>query len=336
MVGVAGLEPTTAGARGPLIVRLRSLYTAYFFSCVGDDEPGRHYSRTLTTEAAVAQPERTLHTLPGTPQSCCVILSGPADRAMCSCYDTVHGVSISLFEKMLLDGEPWALVHLGGYFNCIGLHDDATLRVLESLKARGALLSMDPQHDCSGKWTGENGHLARLLPLLDVFMPNEAELTGLTGAPSLEEGLAQLAAEQPQLLIVNTRGADGLCAVRGSERWDVAALPVSSFVDATGAGDACAAGFLSSFLRNPADVEAALRCGAAAGALCVSVAGACERPITAEQVGGELGGWRAKLQVAAQLSAYLTLPTSCTFTAFASPSVPSVSQLTSTLAAGSV
>lgn len=61
------------------------------------------------------------------------------------------------------------------------------------------------------------------------------------------------------------------------------ALPVERFVDATGAGDACAAGFLARFLDNPDDVEGALRGGAAAGALCVSAAGACERPLTAEQ-----------------------------------------------------
>jgi len=265
---------------------------AYFFTCVGDDEMGRHYVRTLSQEGAISQPELTLHALKGKPQSCCVILSGPTDRAMCSCYASVHGVAIALFEEVLFEkdanDDPWALVHLGGYFNCVGLHDGATLRALEALKLRGAMLSMDPQHDCSGKWTGEGGHLAQLLPLLDVFMPNEAELTGLTGATSLEEGLAQLAADHPSLLIVNTLGADGLRAARGTQRWAVPALPVAKFVDATGAGDACAAGFLTQLLRDPQDVESALRCGAAAGALCVSVAGACERPLAPAQLAAAL------------------------------------------------
>ena len=66
------------------------------------------------------------------------------------------------------------------------------------------------------------------------------------------------------------------------------AIPVARFVDATGAGDACSAGFVLQYLRDTSDVELAMKWGAAAGALCVSAAGACERPVTAEQIGAVL------------------------------------------------
>ena len=55
-------------------------------------------------------------------------------------------------------------------------------------------------------------------------------------------------------------------------------------LDATGAGDACAAGILCSILRDANDVQRALKVGAAAGALCVGVAGACETPMTPAQL----------------------------------------------------
>ena len=100
--------------------------------------------------------------------------------------------------------------------------------------------------------------------------------------------LDQLAATQPHLLIVNTLGSDGVRAARGTDRRFVPAFGVARFVDATGAGDACAAGFLAQLLRDPLDVAAALRSGAAAGALWVSTAGACERPITSTQLAAVL------------------------------------------------
>jgi len=220
---------------------------AFFYSCVGDDEPGRHYLRTLEAEDSLTSPSRTLRLLPGVPQSCCVILSGSEDRAMCSCYETVHRVTTGLFSAELL-AESWALVHLGGYFNCVGLHDDALLDLLRALKARGTLLSMDPQHDCSGKWSGEGGHLRRLLPLLDVFLPNEAEACGIasvgepTAVATAEEAIDQLTARHPSTLVVVKAGGRGILAGRGGERWEVPAAPVEAFVDATGAGDVCEAG----------------------------------------------------------------------------------------------
>ena len=156
----------------------------HFFSCVGGDEAGSHYVQTLEMEGILARPRQSLHVLSGVPQSCCVILSGSSDRAMCSCYETVHRVQIELFAEALQGA--WALVHLGGYFNCIGLHDERLLEMLRTLRQAGSLVTMDPQHDCSGKWTGEGGHLLRLLPLLDVFLPNELELLHVTGAPSVD------------------------------------------------------------------------------------------------------------------------------------------------------
>ena len=72
------------------------------------------------------------------------------------------------------------------------------------------------------------------------------------------------------------------------------ATPVARFVDATGAGDACSAGFLAQYLRDPTDVPLALRWGAAAGALCVSKPGACERPPTADEVASVLAKGRVE------------------------------------------
>ena len=301
-----GVKMTVGGSCANTARQLASLgrqkISATFFSSVGDDELGALFRRSLREENLLENPDTSLHILSGVPQSCCTILAGPSDRAMISCYASNEKIAITPFRDALLAGE-FNCLHIGGYFNCIGCHTSEFLDVIDALKANGTLISMDPQHDANEKWTGEDGHLKQLLPKLDVFMPNEVEIvrTADVNLPRAssdsprtpEEALEALAAEYPTLLIVLTLGVKGLRAARGpTERWMNLAEPDVKFVDATGAGDACAAGFLSYYVTKPAAqdertewlwVNRALKAGTIAGACCVERAGACEKPITVEE-----------------------------------------------------
>ena len=76
---------------------------------------------------------------------------------------------------------------------------------------------------------------------LDFVIGNEAEIKSLFETDDLEEALAKTAAICP--LIVCTRSGDGVTVLSEGTRFDV---PVEKVVpvDATGAGDQFAAGFL--------------------------------------------------------------------------------------------
>ncbi|MEP4195174.1 MAG: adenosine kinase [Aliishimia sp.] len=76
---------------------------------------------------------------------------------------------------------------------------------------------------------------------LDYVIGNEHEVKSLFQTDDLEEALAKTAAMIP--LLVCTRSGDGVTIIAGDERHD---LPVNAVtpVDATGAGDQFAAGFL--------------------------------------------------------------------------------------------
>ena len=305
-VPCAGVTVTVGGSCANTARQLASLgrasISATFFSCVGDDAMGQYFQRALRDENLLVDQEASLHVETGVPQSVCTILAGPSDRAMISCYTSNERISVSPFRAELL-ASPWACLHIGGYYNCVGLHEDDFLEVVTTLRAGGTLISLDPQHDANEEWTGKGGHLGSLLPHLDCFMPNEVEICHVArvyapGAdaaggssslpPSPESALEALAAAYPHVLIVLTMGSAGLRAARGeSERWTQPASR-ATFVDATGAGDACAAAVLSQLVRDRTDVQTALRAGAAAGALCVGAAGACEAPITPEQLDGML------------------------------------------------
>jgi len=106
---------------------------------------------------------------------------------------------------------------------------------------------------------------------IDILFSNEAELAAITGEPDFETALGMVAPRVP--LLVVTRSEKGAVALRGDERAEVAAEPVSEVVDTTGAGDLFAAGFLFGVVRGEA-LEACLRRGAIAAAEIISHYGA--------------------------------------------------------------
>ena len=81
----------------------------------------------------------------------------------------------------------------------------------------------------------------------DIVFANEEEARAFTGADQPEEALAQLAGKC-DIAVVKV-GAKGALVARGSETAVVSPLPVDRVVDATGAGDYFAAGFLCGLTR---------------------------------------------------------------------------------------
>ncbi|MEM6938510.1 MAG: adenosine kinase [Pseudomonadota bacterium] len=92
---------------------------------------------------------------------------------------------------------------------------------------------------------------------LDYVIGNEAELLALFETEDLEDALTRTAALCP--IVVCTRSGDGVTLLRDGTRCDVPVTPVTP-VDATGAGDQFAAGFLYG-LSTGASLEACGRMG---------------------------------------------------------------------------
>lgn len=92
---------------------------------------------------------------------------------------------------------------------------------------------------------------------LDFVIGNEAELRSLFETEDVEEALARTAEICP--IVVCTRSAEGVTVLREGDRVDVPVTPVTP-VDATGAGDQFAAGFLFGLSRGR-DLETCARMG---------------------------------------------------------------------------
>jgi len=101
---------------------------------------------------------------------------------------------------------------------------------------------------------------------LDFVMGNEAEVKSLFETEDLEDALAKTAAMSP--LVLCTRSGDGVTTIPGDEPVDVPGTKITP-VDATGAGDQFAAGFIFG-LATGADLETCGKMGNACAAEVIS------------------------------------------------------------------
>jgi len=116
---------------------------------------------------------------------------------------------------------------------------------LAQAHAHGLTTSLDPGFDPEEKWGRD---VIDLLAEVDVFLPNEVELLGLTGLRDPERGLRAL--ENGRTLTVAKLGSDGCAVLENGTLMRVPAFPVEP-VDTTGAGDSFNAGFLHAWLGEP-------------------------------------------------------------------------------------
>jgi sugar/nucleoside kinase (ribokinase family) len=154
--------------------------------------------------------------------------------------------------------------------------------VLGRVRARGATTSIDPNADPTGTW---DAGLRDLLPMVNVFLPNAAEVRAIAGVDDVRAAAAALAVGGTTVVVKDADAgalvatADGI--VEGS------AFAVDA-VDATGAGDSFDAGFLTATMDGRS-VRDALRWANACGALSTRAYGGTDAQPTRSEIEGLLG-----------------------------------------------
>jgi sugar/nucleoside kinase (ribokinase family) len=204
---------------------------------------------------------------------CLVDTGAAAERT----FLTDSGASLRLapddWSPSLLDGV--ARVHLSGYLLFSAPSRALVAVVLESARARGVPVSLDP---ASAGFLTELG-VDRFLALaegVDVLLPSRDEACLLTGLPDPVDAAAKLSRHVP--LVVAKQGGDGALVARAGEvQARVPAVPATPR-DTTGAGDAFTGAFLAALLAGAEPEDAAVQ-GCRAGARAVERVGG--RPPTA-------------------------------------------------------
>jgi sugar/nucleoside kinase (ribokinase family) len=198
---------------------------------------------------------------------CLVDTGASAERT----FLTDSGASLRLepadWSPALLDGV--ARLHLSGYLFFSAPSRALVSVALESARARGVPVSLDPASAGFLTALGVDRFL-ELAEGVDVLLPSRDEAYLLTGLPDPADAAAKLSRHIP--LVVAKQGGDGALVARsGTIRARVPAVPATPH-DTTGAGDAFTGAFLSALIAGAEPEEAALE-GCRAGATAVERVG---------------------------------------------------------------
>jgi sugar/nucleoside kinase (ribokinase family) len=160
------------------------------------------------------------------------------------------------------------ILHVAGALLMPAFDGAPTAQVLRQARDMGLSTSLDTVWDSRGRWMQAIGPC---LPHLDFCIPSIEEAREMTGRHAPAEVAAALA-EGGARTIVLKMGEEG-CYVHAPEGTFAVPAYAIDAVDALGAGDCFAAGFLAGILQGW-DLERTARFACAVGAMCVTALGA--------------------------------------------------------------
>jgi sugar/nucleoside kinase (ribokinase family) len=177
---------------------------------------------------------------------------------------TLDDVDLSVIESA-------EILHVAGALVLPGLDGKPTAELMQRAKATGVTTFLDVVWDDTGRWMEL---LGPCLPYTDYFIPNLTEAQALLGLEMEEpEDIARALLGHGVGTVVLKLGADGcLLMTHTGEAMHFPAFEVD-VVDATGAGDAFAAGFIAGVWQGRS-LEQTARFANAVGGLCVTGLGA--------------------------------------------------------------
>jgi sugar/nucleoside kinase (ribokinase family) len=162
-----------------------------------------------------------------------------------------------------------AVLHIGGSLVLPGIDGQPTAEILKRAREAGVITFLDTVWDDTGRWMAL---LEPSLPYIDYFIPSLPEAREITGHDSPEK-VAQDLLDHGVGTVALKMGPDG-CFVKSA---DHASLQLPAYdvevVDATGAGDAFAAGFIAGIWQGWS-LDKTARFASAVGAMCVTGVGA--------------------------------------------------------------
>ena len=272
LAGGGGLNTACHLARAGRRVELRC--------ALGDDDAGAKL-RSAAADAGVAVVP--LAAPAGAATGVCVVLSGQSDRAFATHRGAVAvaGLSDADIERAREVGARGGHVHIAGYYNMPAVRARVG-ELFRAVREAGGSSSLNPQWDADERWDGigELSVAGGTAPDVLICSRTEAENLAETHHPQAPLDLLDDGRARCVVITSGSQGARAFYRHVTSEtqqvNMDAPRLAPDALVDATGAGDAFAAGFLTKFaVRDPSiDLDDALRTGCAYGAACCGVVGA--------------------------------------------------------------
>ena len=202
--GGSALNIAMHGATYAKFVESR-VFEVALFSAIGN---GDFYSKFVENELDALSPLLKNHVLKRSHQrtGTCIVLSGKKDRCFITDRGCMQEMNLSWFSwDLLLNADH---IHIGGFYNCNGLHgENNNLKQLcQRAASMGISISLSPQFDASGTW----GHITPLCPYLTFLIGNEYEINQIGNKGSLYHSTFHLLSLGCKNVVV-TKGSEGAC-----------------------------------------------------------------------------------------------------------------------------
>jgi adenosine kinase len=267
----AAMGPATevsGGSAANTIVGAASLGArAGFVGKVNDDKLGRHFAHDIRA-AGVAFETKAAHAGPSTGR-CYIMVTPDGERTM----NTFLGAAQNLMPDDITDDliGSSAITYLEGYLWDPPHAKEAFRKAAEFAHkaSRKVALTLSDAF-CVGRYRAEFLELIRT-GTVDIVFANEAELKSLYETTDFAAAAGQLGKDAR--LAVVTRSEKGCVVIEKQTVEAVPAHPIESVIDATGAGDLFAAGFLVGHSQGQ-DNKTAARLGALSAAEVIQHIGA--------------------------------------------------------------
>ncbi|MCB0729530.1 MAG: carbohydrate kinase family protein [Ignavibacteriae bacterium] len=193
-----------------------------------------------------------------------VVLNFDQDRAMVTHSGAMEHLSIEDIKIEKLKRAKH--IHVSSIFLQPELKDNLFV-LFKSAKENGLTTSLDPQWDPAEKWDLD---LEQLLPYVDVFLPNEVEITKLTQTNKVDESINKIKNFANSIIV--KEGNKGSVSYSKNIKLEVAAYLNDNVIDAIGAGDSFDAGFIFKYVSGES-IENCQKFGNLTGAINTTSAG---------------------------------------------------------------
>lgn len=238
-----------------------------FIGQVAEDQLGEVFTHDIRAGGiAFDVPAR-----PGNPPTarCLIFVTPDGQRTMNTFLGASHYLPAEALDESAIASA--AVLYLEGYLWDPEEPRAAMRKAIDAARSAGRKIAFTPS-ECFVI----DRHRADFLDLIetgkiDVLFCNEHEMAALVGHDDFEQGVAELAAKIPVLVV--TRGAEGAVALSDGQRVEIGAEAIDRVVDTTGAGDLFAAGFLFGHVRGKS-LEQCLKLGAICACEIISHYGA--------------------------------------------------------------
>lgn len=250
---VAGLA--SFGGRGAFIGKVR------------DDELGRLYRHDLTS-LGVAFDTAAAKDGPSTAR-CLIVVTPDGERTMNTYLGACQGLGVADVDEATVRAA--RIVYLEGYLWDPPAAKEAFRKAAEIAHGNGGRVALTLSDSfCVDRWRDEFLGLMRH-GVVDIVFANQHELKSLYQTADFDTALAGIRNEN--VLAVVTRSAEDALAVTRDGTVSAPVTQVERVVDATGAGDLFAAGFLFGLARDR-EARDCLHLGGLAAAEVISHVGA--------------------------------------------------------------